>query len=145
MSIKFLIKTMMAFGLHYYLESRFLYAYEINGVCSIPLTIDIKKVIKNKFCKIIFPREFKNYRESLDGISRISVLGLLHCAIFYFPIQMVYFAAIVIGLFNEYAADRISMAAFNIMFLGFAIFLVSNILTALIFYIRKRCALKRKK
>lgn len=102
-------------------------------------------MIKNKFCKIIFPREFKNYRESLDGISRISIIGLLHCVIFYFPIQMAYFAAIVISLFNKHAADRISMVAFNIMFLGAAVFLISNILTTLIFRIRKRCVLKRRK
>ena len=140
-----IIKTIMAFCVHYYLESRFFYAYEINGDCSIPFTIDVEKIIKNRLCKLIFPREFKNYREFLDGTSKISILGLLHCMIFYFPVQIAYLVSVIINFSNTQIAEKILITAFNIMFLGFAVYLVLFLLAALIDYVRKTYYANRRK
>lgn len=131
MEIEFLFKIIIKFCVYYFLESRFLYSYEINGHCSTRFTLPVEKVIKNKVCEFIFPREFKMPREILDGKSRISIIGLVHFLIFYFPVQISYLVSIVICFYNIQDAEKLVTITFNIMVIG----LVLNLLARLIAYI----------
>ena len=134
---EFIFKLVLAFGLNYYGGSRILYAYVIGGKCAIPFTIDVQRIIKNKISRIVFPKEFKTLKESLDGTTRISVIGLIYCIIFYFPVQIGYLVSAFLFFFNEHVANRVIFQAFNVMLIGFACFLVAIITATLIDYIWK--------
>lgn len=135
--IEFIFKLVLAFGLNYYMGSRILYAYVIGGKCGTPFTISVEKIIKNKISKLLFPKEFKTLRESLDGTTRISVIGLIYCIIFYFPVQIGYLASAFLFFFNEHVANRVIFQAVKVMFMGFACFSVAIITATLIDYIWK--------
>lgn len=120
--IEFLLKLIIMFGFAYYLESRIVYAYEYKSH-KFPCSVAKEKIIKNKFCKFIFPIEHKSYREAMgDSVTKISVFGLIHFIIFYIPLQITCIVSFVSYFLDKDIAEILLKSTYIILMSGLGFF-----------------------
>ena len=81
----------------------------------------------------------------LDGVTKISMVGLIHFIFFYLPEQIITLISVVIYFKNKEMAENLSLIVFNLMFIGFGFYIAAISLSTLIVYIKKKISKKREK
>ena len=143
-TVDFLLLSILFICFQYFAESRIVYAYEFKKH-KFPCSVAKEKIIKNKFCKFIFPIEHKSYNEALYAVSKFSIIGLIHFIIFYLPSQIATIISIIMYFFYMDFAIKILLRLMEIMFVGWTLYFAALFLSIAVVSLRNRLRARNSK